>query len=304
MRLKPTALVLACLLVTLSSLSYPQDSSSPGSIGVVIAQTYDKASDAHHGTWVILAVLDGSPAQHAGLRAGDTILAAGPVAATGLSEDEFMKALAGPPGVTVDLLILRPFEALPLPVRNIRRVPSSTLTRPPERDLQTVNLILQKFLANNSIQGSNATSAHAKLPFPSENFPALAGVPNTPASQNTTNAQAPAASAQPATVAGASPSPDTDFKYLLLADPSFVGTWVSESASAVDYNRIEVELRPDGTFTRTQTIRTPMFISSPSGGYSGSGPTTVLNKEGTWKVVDGEVVLSTHDDMRSLHKVP
>jgi hypothetical protein len=113
----------------------------------------------------------------------------------------------------------------------------------------------------------------------SEETPVPILTPSPPSTQNSIPAPSPAASTG-----------------------QYVGTWFSETSSASEYIRIEVELRPDGTFTRTQTVRMPMFISSPSGGYSGTGPTMVTTKEGTWSVVGGKVVLSTGDSMDGLRR--
>jgi hypothetical protein len=65
--------------------------------------------------------------------------------------------------------------------------------------------------------------------------------------------------------------------YESAASP-LVGTWVQESASAVNYTRIEITLRADGTYTKTLIARTPMT----HGGYVGSGPSLGGTHSGTW----------------------
>jgi hypothetical protein len=45
-----------------------------------------------------------------------------------------------------------------------------------------------------------------------------------------------------------------------------------------------------------------MFVSSPTGGYTGTGPTMSNTKEGTWSFVGGAPVLSTGDNLRGMTK--
>ncbi len=64
-----------------------------------------KARDGHI---VILAPMDGSPAQHAGLQTGDIILRVNGEDITGLPVEEAVTRIAGKPGTSVTLTILNP----------------------------------------------------------------------------------------------------------------------------------------------------------------------------------------------------
>jgi carboxyl-terminal processing protease len=60
------------------------------------------------GHAVIVAPMDGSPAQQAGLRSGDVILAVDGQNVTGLSLDQIVKRILGPAGSSVKLTVLDP----------------------------------------------------------------------------------------------------------------------------------------------------------------------------------------------------
>jgi carboxyl-terminal processing protease len=72
------------------------------------------------GHIVIVAPLDGSPAQRAGVKPGDIILRINGQDIAGKSLDQVVKEITGPPGTSVDLTILSPVSG------NMRQV---TLTR-------------------------------------------------------------------------------------------------------------------------------------------------------------------------------
>ncbi len=80
-------------------------------------------------------------------------------------------------------------------------------------------------------------------------------------------------------------------------DGSLAGVWVSEVASAVYYKRIELTLRPDGTYTKTFTARTSGYggagtVGAPSLGGTHSGRWTAdglvvhLSGDGNWPPFD------------------
>lgn len=66
------------------------------------------------------------------------------------------------------------------------------------------------------------------------------------------------------------------------------GTWRYESASAVGYQEIVLELKADGTYTKQLKFRTPTMYS----GMVGSGPTGGGEHSGTWTATGTVVSLS------------
>ncbi|MCZ8318576.1 MAG: S41 family peptidase [Lysobacteraceae bacterium] len=68
----------------------------------------------------VIGAIDGSPAQRAGLRTGDVIVAVDGRPVGLRRDDEPSRALRGPAGTSVRLTLLRPGEALPRDVRLVR----------------------------------------------------------------------------------------------------------------------------------------------------------------------------------------
>lgn len=77
-----------------------------------------------------------------------------------------------------------------------------------------------------------------------------------------------------------------------------IGTWVYEDAGSVHYTRIEITLRPDGTYMKTMRARTPGWGGGGTG-IGGLGGT----QQGRWTAIgmvvhlsgDGNWPPSTHD---------
>ncbi len=81
------------------------------------------------GQAVIVRPIEGSPAEQAGLRAGDFILAVDGENTQGMNIDELVSRIRGPRGTTVELQILHVGETIPVDVqieRNNIEVPSVT----------------------------------------------------------------------------------------------------------------------------------------------------------------------------------
>jgi carboxyl-terminal processing protease len=64
--------------------------------------------DVRGGTIVVVAPLPNTPAERAGIEAGDQIVAVEGVTTQGLNQDEALKTLRGPPGSTVNIQVRRP----------------------------------------------------------------------------------------------------------------------------------------------------------------------------------------------------
>jgi hypothetical protein len=77
-------------------------------------------------------------------------------------------------------------------------------------------------------------------------------------------------------------------------DPNsgLVGTWVSEDSGSAHYTRIEITLRPDGTYTKTLRARTPGWGGggtgvgglggTQEGRWTASGMVVQLSGDGNW----------------------
>lgn len=61
----------------------------------------------HHAGLKIISVFDGSPAQHAGLRAGEVLVSAGRHSLRGVSLERAVSLIEGPPGTQVHLGVMR-----------------------------------------------------------------------------------------------------------------------------------------------------------------------------------------------------
>ncbi len=87
------------------------------------------------GQAVIVRPIEGSPAERAGLRAGDFILAVDGEETRGMNVDELVSRIRGPRGTIVELQILHVGETVPVDVRiqrNNIEVPSVTWSMLPE----------------------------------------------------------------------------------------------------------------------------------------------------------------------------
>lgn len=69
---------------------------------------------------IVVSPFDGSPAQQAGVRAGDIILKVDNVTVTGMPLAEAVRLIRGPRGTTVHLTILREGETVPLEIEVVR----------------------------------------------------------------------------------------------------------------------------------------------------------------------------------------
>jgi hypothetical protein len=78
---------------------------------------------------------------------------------------------------------------------------------------------------------------------------------------------------------------------------SLAGVWFSEVASAVQYKRIDLTLRPDGTYTKTFTARTsgwggagtvgaPSLGGTHTGRWTANGMMVHLSGDGNWPASD------------------
>lgn len=68
------------------------------------------------GVLTVIAPLKGTPAERAGLRSGDMIIAIDKTSTDGMSTDEAVKLIRGEKGTTVTFMILRDGESLEIPV--------------------------------------------------------------------------------------------------------------------------------------------------------------------------------------------
>lgn len=68
------------------------------------------------GVLTVIAPLKGTPAERAGLRSGDMIIAIDKTSTDGMSTDEAVKIIRGEKGTTVTFMILRDGESLEIPV--------------------------------------------------------------------------------------------------------------------------------------------------------------------------------------------
>jgi carboxyl-terminal processing protease len=95
------------------------------------------------GHVTIVAPIEGSPAQKAGLRSGDVILQVDEKDVVGLPIDEVIKRIQGPPGTTVSLTILSPKTAQARTVTLVRAaitVHNVTWTRLPGSALADIHI--------------------------------------------------------------------------------------------------------------------------------------------------------------------
>ncbi len=70
--------------------------------------------DVRNGRTMIVAPMEGSPAEQAGLRAGDVILAVNGESTSGWTVDELRTKVRGPSGTTVTMRVLHPGETMPV----------------------------------------------------------------------------------------------------------------------------------------------------------------------------------------------
>lgn len=76
--------------------------------------------DVRNGRTIIVAPIEGSPAEQAGLRPGDVILAVNGEPTTGWSVDELRAKVRGPSGTSVTLRVLHPGDNVPVDVTVVR----------------------------------------------------------------------------------------------------------------------------------------------------------------------------------------
>ncbi len=76
--------------------------------------------DVRNGRTIIVAPIEGSPAEQAGLRPGDVILAVNGEPTTGWSVDELRTKVRGPSGTSVTLRVLHPGDNVPVEVTVVR----------------------------------------------------------------------------------------------------------------------------------------------------------------------------------------
>lgn len=76
--------------------------------------------DVRNGRTIIVAPIEGSPAEQAGLRPGDVILAVNGEPTTGWSVDELRTKVRGPGGTSVTLRVLHPGDNVPVEVTVVR----------------------------------------------------------------------------------------------------------------------------------------------------------------------------------------
>lgn len=98
--------------------------------------------DVRNGRTMIVAPIEGSPAEQAGIRAGDVILEVNGESTSGWTVDELRTKVRGPSGTTVTMRLLRPGEPRPLEVTVTRaqvEVPSVSWRMLPD-DIMLVRL--------------------------------------------------------------------------------------------------------------------------------------------------------------------
>jgi carboxyl-terminal processing protease len=104
-RILPAAVILLTILIWVSA-SYAQK--VEGGLGIGVSQLYDPSSENKIGALVVVYVLEGTPAQTSGIRAGDFIthINGKPTAGREL-ETLALKELRGPVGTWVRLTVER-----------------------------------------------------------------------------------------------------------------------------------------------------------------------------------------------------
>ena len=105
----------------------------------------------------ILAPIQGSPAQQAGLKAGDVILRVDGQDVTGMALDEVVRLVRGPAGTPVTLTVLHPDETTPVDVRVTRAkitVPSVSWTIVP--GTKVMHLLVSQFAERSADETTNA----------------------------------------------------------------------------------------------------------------------------------------------------
>jgi carboxyl-terminal processing protease len=120
------------------------------------------------GSPIIVAVISGSPADKAGLRSGDRIVAIDGQAADGLSTEEVVSRIRGPEGTTVTLTVLHLDAAAPVKISIVRAqidVPSVLWSMVPGTRAAMIRVVqfsegttaaLQKAVAEASASGAAA----------------------------------------------------------------------------------------------------------------------------------------------------
>jgi carboxyl-terminal processing protease len=112
--------------------------------------------DVRDGQTVIVAPIEGSPAERAGLRAGDVILAVDGEPTDGWTVDDLRTAVRGPKGTDVSLSVLHPGESEPVELRITRaevEVPSVSWRMLPD-DVALVKLSSFDDDAGRELQGA------------------------------------------------------------------------------------------------------------------------------------------------------
>ncbi len=121
-----------------------------GGVGMEIAVNKD-------GILTVIAPLKGTPAERAGIKAGDLIASIDAKATDGMSSDEAVKLIRGEKGTTVTFRIVREGEVLTIPVtRDIIQVPTIDNSLDAETGVYTISLY--SFTANSSNLFSKALS--------------------------------------------------------------------------------------------------------------------------------------------------
>lgn len=120
------------------------------------------------GSPIIVAVISGSPADKAGLRSGDRIIAIDGQAADGLSTEEVVSRIRGPEGTTVTLTVLHLDAAAPVEISIVRAqidVPSVVWSMVPGTRAAMIRVVqfsegttaaLQKAVAEANASGAEA----------------------------------------------------------------------------------------------------------------------------------------------------
>ena len=120
------------------------------------------------GSPIIMAVISGSPADQAGLRSGDRIIAIDGQAADGLSTEEVVSRIRGPEGTTVTLTVLHLDAAAPVEISIVRAqidVPSVVWSMVPGTRAAMIRVVqfsegttaaLQKAVAEANASGAEA----------------------------------------------------------------------------------------------------------------------------------------------------